>query len=209
MKIVKFAKAAFAVITLSIFLAAGLLCGIQMEQNRLKQEEQLETVEEIAVVNLDEGIYTDRGKLNYASELMEFPGEHFVATSLEAARTGIYDGSFAAYIIIPAGFSANAESINSIPQKSVIEYAVNPNLKAQVSNRVIADINNFESTISRNIEEEKIAVGMKLITEESFAKLMEEIDAMQNVEQKKIDEVIVIIRQEMESIYLYMMVMEN
>ncbi|TCL60973.1 hypothetical protein EDD76_10170 [Kineothrix alysoides] len=151
MKIIKFTKVLTVLTAISIFLTAGLLSGIQLEQNRLKQEEQLEAVEDIAVVNLDEGIYTDEGKINYAALLMEFPSDNFVSTGLEEARTGIYDGSYAAYIIVPASFSANAESINSIPQKSIVEYAMNPNLKSVVSNHIIAEIKNFESIMGRNM----------------------------------------------------------
>jgi len=150
-KIIKFTKVLTVLTAISIFLTAGLLSGIQLEQNRLKQEEQLEVVEDIAVVNLDEGIYTDEGKINYAALLMEFPSDNFVSTGLEEARTGIYDGSYAAYIIVPASFSANAESINSVPQKSIVEYAMNPNLKSAVSNHIIAEIKNFESIMGRNM----------------------------------------------------------
>ena len=49
----------------------------------------------------------------------------FEYTSLEAARAGLETGRYGAYIIIPAVFSRNVESINSTPQVSQLEYAVN------------------------------------------------------------------------------------
>ncbi len=81
--------------------------------------------EKIAVVNLDEGVRGRTGQVNYAEKLSRFPSMDFEYTSLEAARAGLEAGRYGAYIIIPAVFSQNVESINSTPQVSQLEYAVN------------------------------------------------------------------------------------
>lgn len=133
-----------------LFLAAGLL-GMQNEKNRILQEEEAETVTDIAIVNLDQGVYEDNKIHYYSNELMNLELDNLVSENLEMARQGINNGSYAAYILIPAEFSQNAVSINSVPQKSVLEFAVNPNLREDVSRLTMANIKNFEINLNTNM----------------------------------------------------------
>ena len=135
----------------SILLLVGGIFGFQNERNRIKQEDQAEIVTDIAIVNLDEGIYENSGKKFYSTELMDLDVDNLIPENLEVARMGINNGNYAAYIIIPAEFSANAVSLNSIPEKSVLEFAVNPNLRDDVSRLTMANIMNFEISLNTNM----------------------------------------------------------
>ncbi|MBR5798735.1 MAG: hypothetical protein IKY23_01605 [Lachnospiraceae bacterium] len=115
------------------------------------QEEQAEVVTDIAVVNLDEGIYEGNEKVFYFSELMNLEEDFFVPENLEAAREGINNGSYAAYILIPAEFSENAVSINGEPEKAILEFAMNPNLREDISRLTMSNIKNFEITLNTNM----------------------------------------------------------
>ena len=139
------------VLLAGILLFAGCLIGMQNEKERLKQYEQAEIVTEIAIVNLDEGIYEDGEKIYYSSELMDLEADYLVAENLETARQGILNGSYAAYILIPAEFSRNATSINAIPEKAVLEFAINPNLREDVSRLTMSNVKNFEISLNTNM----------------------------------------------------------
>ncbi len=69
--------------------------------------------------------------------------DYLVVENLETARQGINNGTYAAYIVIPSQFSHNAISINQEPQKAVLEFAMNPNLREDISRLTMANIKNF------------------------------------------------------------------
>lgn len=141
-----------AILTLAgILLLAGGLLGMQNERERLKQQEQAETITDIAVVNLDEGIYENGEKVFYSTALLDLEADYLVSENLEAARQGILNGSYAAYILIPAEFSQNAASINSVPEKAVLEFAINPNLREDVSRLTMSNVKNFEISLNTNM----------------------------------------------------------
>ena len=136
-----------------LFLTLGLYWGIMNE--RKEQEagaNQWETVERVAVVNLDEGSDIDGEKINYGSELGVYPNDNFVGASLEEARAGIYNGTYGAYIVIPPTFSKSVESINDFPQKAEMSYAMNPNLsdatRLIVTDEVSLYMKNLNDTLS-------------------------------------------------------------
>lgn len=135
----------------TILLLAAVLLGMQNERKKISREEQAETVADIAIVNMDEGILEDHKTKYYSNELMSLELDNLVADNLEAARQGIYNGSYAAYIIIPADFSQNAVSLNDVPTKSTLEFAVNPNLREDVSRLTMANIKNFEINLNTNM----------------------------------------------------------
>lgn len=120
--------------------------------NSEAQKNQTLTIEKIALVNLDEGTEVDHSIKNYGVEFVGSLGSGYEVTGLEQARKGLENGLYAAYIIIPAAFSKNIESINSEPVKSNIVYKINRNLEAASREKVIADITSFNSSLSTNIE---------------------------------------------------------
>lgn len=121
------------------------------EQARLKRQQQEEVTTAIAVVNLDEGIWEEGKRIYYSSELMSIEEEIFVAENLETARQGIFNGTYAAYILIPSDFSERAVSINTIPEKAVLEFAINPNLREDISRLTMLNVKNFEISLNTNM----------------------------------------------------------
>lgn len=151
MKLQKTVKIISFVLLEGIILLSAGLAGMYNEQEKMKQEEQAETVENIAIVNLDSGVAENNKVRYYSQELMNLEADNLVSESLEAARQGIYNGSYAAYVIIPAEFSENAVSLNTVPEKATLEFAVNPNLREDVSRLTMSNIKNFEINLNTNM----------------------------------------------------------
>ena len=80
----------------------------------------------IAIVNLDEGVGYDGQLEVYSSQIIQFPENNctYEYTSLSDAETGIVDGRYGAYIIIPATFSESIVSINATPSPCNIDYVI-------------------------------------------------------------------------------------
>lgn len=93
-----YTKILFAMI---ITLFAGLSAGAVITYRYMTyiQQQKIST-DRIAVVNLDEGVTTADGTQYYAADLVSYPGDNFVQTSLEEARVGLADNIFAGYIVI-------------------------------------------------------------------------------------------------------------
>lgn len=136
-----------------LFLCVGLYVGTHKErQEQAAGVEREETVDIIAVVNLDEGADIDGTKINYGRELGVFPNENYVNASLEEARSGILNGTYGAFIVIPPSFSDAVESINEFPQKAELSYTINPNLsdatKLIVTEEVVEYLSSMNDTLS-------------------------------------------------------------
>lgn len=133
-------------------LATGIFAGIRYEQYQQAKRERLEEhVDVIAVVNMDEGITQGEEQINYASQLMQMPGENYVTTGLNEAKAGIGNGTYAAYIVIPEDFSESVVSVEGNPQKILLEYAFNQRLDADTKERAMNDVYAFETTLNTNI----------------------------------------------------------
>lgn len=107
--------------------------------------------EKIAVVNLDEGVQSGGRQINYASELSRFPTMDFEYSSLEAARTGLETGRYGAYVIIPAVFSQNVESINEAPQVSQLEYAVNRSYSGKLQYEILYNVQSYMDSLNNRL----------------------------------------------------------
>ena len=107
--------------------------------------------DKIAVVNLDEGTRRDGRQINYAQELSRFPTMDFEYASLEAARTGIEAGRYGAYVIIPAAFSQNVKSINTAPQVSRLEYAVNKSYSGEGQYKLLYNVQSYIDSLDNRL----------------------------------------------------------
>lgn len=116
------------------------------------QEKEPLTINKIALVNLDDGVEVNEQYRYYGTEFISELDDNFEITSLEQARRGLDNNLYAAYIIVPATFSKNVESINSSLTKSNITYKINPNLDYVIREEVITDIWVFNNSLSTNIE---------------------------------------------------------
>lgn len=138
-----------------IFITGGLFLGYKLAddssvEKKFTTKEQTD-VRTIAVVNLDEGIVLDEKTINYANELIDFTDENLVNTSLEDARNGVEEGIYAAYVIIPATFSQNVNSINETPVESEIQYTLHDNLTSQAGLTTMSNIYMLIKNLNNNV----------------------------------------------------------
>lgn len=105
----------------------------------------------IAVVNLDEGVSKNGRVVNYASEISRYPSDDFYSTSLEDAKRGLLTGDYGAYLVIPATFSENVESLNVKIQKAQITYSVSNQLKNTIKLEVKDEINEYTKQLNQSI----------------------------------------------------------
>jgi len=141
-------------------LTIGIGVGIYYRDTTDK-EIKADTIRLIALVNLDEGVYANGERINYAAGLIPHVSDNFVSVSLTEARNGVGEGVFAAYIIIPATFSISAQSINVKPENIMLEYALNPNLDESVRTDVVKDIHDFENILNSNLSYMYISAILK------------------------------------------------
>lgn len=134
-----------AFIMLSVGIASG--AAVMFRYMTYVQSQKI-SADRIAVVNLDEGVTTDEGMQYYAADMVSYPGDNFVQTSLEEARGGLSDNVFAGYIVIPPDFSESVQSLNAVPARTSIQYAINPNLTDAMKYIVSGDISEFNSAVN-------------------------------------------------------------
>ncbi len=150
------------VILLICILGAAAFCGAgsllerggdTAKQKAYAASDKRESREsgKIAVVNLDEGISGKEGQVNYAQKLSRFPSMDFEYASLEAARTGLETGRYGAYVIIPAAFSQNVESINTEPKVSRLEYAVNQTYPDKKQYELFYNVRSYIDSLSNHL----------------------------------------------------------
>jgi len=96
------------------------------------------------------GVEIDGKKTYYAQNMMMLPNDNFSLTNLEDARTGIKNGVYAAYIMVPVTFSDSIESINGTPVKATLTYEMNENLKTSIKPEVLKDLHEFQALLSEN-----------------------------------------------------------
>lgn len=139
-------------VLLAILMTTAFYAGTRLERARdAKPVAVKEWVRTIAVVNMDQGLNTQNEAVNYGTQLMSFTKDLYMSTSLEDARTGVEKGKYGAYVIIPPTFSQNVWSINTNPQKAILDYAVNPNLSEDALADVIYDLKAFEMKLNTDI----------------------------------------------------------
>lgn len=140
------------VITAAAFLllAAGFLAG-RMSMGQRADTGKKDESSVIAVVNLDEGVRLGDRTVNYASNLIHLSGGSYVYAGLEDARNGVYTGEYGAYIVIPAGFSADVESLNTVMSKSNITFEINEQLVQEKKITILKQVNTFIQSMADNV----------------------------------------------------------
>jgi hypothetical protein len=129
----------------------GVRFGRDNKLPMLKAEKEY-TTKRVAIVNLDEGVARDDGTvLNYASELLSSLDSSFTFAGLADARSGVSGGVYAGYIIVPATFSSDVESVNSNPNPSDIQYFVSSNLTKNSQSDVIYHLLDFTEKLNSDI----------------------------------------------------------
>lgn len=125
----------------------------QYAESKGKSDENISEgkIYKIAVVNLDEGITRGGERINYANQIVRFPSISFEYSSLEEARTGVENGKYGAYIIVPAGFSQSVASLNTTPRPAQLEYLVNKELAGEAQYRLLYDVVSFGESLNDNL----------------------------------------------------------
>lgn len=151
-KVKKWLKTALCGAGVLVLLMLSGFLGTRIERNRQKSLElQKEQVSTIAVVNMDNGVRVGNEQVNYASQLMGFPNDHFLVTGLTDAKAGIDNGIYAAYVVIPETFSESVTSIENDPRKVILVYQYNNKLVEEAEIQAVNDINAFTVLLNSNI----------------------------------------------------------
>ena len=90
-------------------------------------------------------------KLYYAQNLLSTQGENLKFTSLNDAKIGLENGTYAAYILLPSTFSASIESINEKPVKVELEYELSDKLAPESKAGIVKGIEDFKLKLSNDI----------------------------------------------------------
>lgn len=115
------------------------------------EEEKLD-VTDVAVVNLDEGADYKSEKVYYAQQILDFSeADGFKYTSLSDAMSGLDNGTYGAYIVIPADFSSNVLSINDSPAVSKIEYTLSDMITDTSKYETLLKITNLSNDLDNDL----------------------------------------------------------
>lgn len=141
----------------------GFFTGRNSMQEKTTQSKKVKKVntETIALVNQDVGIKVNDETVNYATKLLTDIPDNFSITGLEIARNGLKSGNYAAYIILPTSFSENVISLNNVPRKSEIQFAINPNLNDEIQEKVTLDTLAFINGLNHDLSYMYISTVLK------------------------------------------------
>ena len=159
----KIVKAGVGILILGCCLGGGYYAGSQTNSNDIKPvavvkedkpvKEKLYNTNLIAIVNADEGIQKEDKVVSYSQSLLGTLTLPYEITGIEDAKQGLENGKYSAYMILPGTFSASVESINTTPQKAVLEYAVAQNLTQEAQANAIYSVGNTFTTLNNGISE--------------------------------------------------------
>lgn len=133
-------------------LAIGIFLGTQLEQYEQNQTNgHLHNSTQIAIVNLDEGVLYQNEQRNFAKEILETYPEGYTLTGLEDAKTGLTDGRYAAYVILPSDFSVNVASINTDPKKSLLKYEIGGDLSQEATDKAWQSVMKLKERLNDDV----------------------------------------------------------
>ena len=151
-------KVLYGIIIFFLILALGIVIGIWGTKWHVNKKQEAESkknteliTDKIAIVNLDTGVMVDEENVNYANKLLTDLEDNFLFTGLEDARTGYETGIYAGYMVIPATFSQGVVSLNDMPVRTEITYAINEELAPEVKEQVIYDVMEFMAELDDKI----------------------------------------------------------
>lgn len=164
----KIIRTGLAVLSVSVAVAAGYFAGMRVEQaeNGRRMQELSRTDKEdrgtkIAVVNMDEGIDTSSGKVQYAAQLIPYTGVEYTVTGLADARVGVETGLYSASVIIPADFSQAVYSINTEPSVSHLTFTISNTVSGEKREQAIRNVKAFGEKLSDSLTQIYLSSVMK------------------------------------------------
>ena len=126
---------------------------VSIKKGEKKEKDKTYDTDLVAIINMDEGVEKDGETVSYSNSLMGTLNIKYEVTGIEAAKQGLENGKYSAYLILPGSFSAAVESINTSPQKATLEYAIAQNLTQPALTEAIYSIQDAYSTLSNGISE--------------------------------------------------------
>lgn len=123
--------------------------NVQAQEQRIAERS---TSDRIVIVNLDEGTMINDERIIYASQLLSDLPENFSFTGLEDAKLGCSNGVYAAYLVVPATFSQSIVSLNTVPVKTQVQYAIQDNLAENTKEKVIHDVVGLIGELNNRVE---------------------------------------------------------
>ena len=157
----KWVKAVLGTLVIGLCLGGGYWLGRQSapsgrEEAALAEREEIEEeydTDLIAIVNMDEGVQKGSETVIYSQSLLGTLDVSYEVTGMEAAKQGIESGRYSAYLILPGGFSAAVESINTSPQKAVLEYAISQELTKEALADAVYHVQDIYAALNNGIGE--------------------------------------------------------
>lgn len=132
--------------------SGSFYAGTKFEKSETnKENNRTQTVQKIAVVNLDEGVQEEDTIRFYSNELIKNEGLEYVPATLNEAQSGIATGDYGAYIIIPATFSESVRSVDGIQSRAELLYDINPYLDSDTRMLVSQMVCKMFEDVSDNI----------------------------------------------------------
>ena len=157
----KWVRAVLGISVIALCLGGGYWLGRQSDPGRQEEAppaESRENEEEydtdlIAIVNMDEGVQKGSETVIYSQSLLGTLDVSYEVTGMEAAKQGLENGTYSAYLILPGGFSAAVESINTSPQKAVLEYAISQELTKEALADAVDHVQDIYASLNNGIGE--------------------------------------------------------
>lgn len=144
----------FKIFILLIIVVLSFLLGNYFgskEEFTIEKPRKNQSSNKIAVVDLDDGVEIGNEKKFYSKEIIELPDLNFVHTALGDARSGLEEGVYGAYIVIPSTFSENVSSINKNPTKAKLKCEIGNNLDESIRAQVIYNLLKFEKKVNNDL----------------------------------------------------------
>lgn len=176
-------------------LISGYFFGVHWEQKKAGRqlEEQREREREaglkIAIVNMDEGVSKGESNLQYAAQLLPYAGVEYTLTGLQDARTGVENGFYSAYVVIPPNFSQTVYSINTEPSVSNLTFTISSKISPEKREQAIQNLETLSENLNNNLTKVYLSSILKefhdvqdvsetiLANDDKDAKLLDSIDA--------------------------------
>lgn len=164
----KIIRTGITILLVSAAVSVGYFAGIHTEQaeNERRAQEARSDKEgrgtKIAVVNLDEGVETGNGQVQYAAQLLPYTGVEYTVTGLADARIGVETGMYGASVVIPSDFSRSVYSINNQPTESRLTFTVSNEISEEKREQAIRNV----EAMGRNLNDSLTQIYLSSVMKE-------------------------------------------
>lgn len=165
----KILRTGITILLVSAAVSAGYFAGMRTEQagnERRAQEparsDKKDRGTKIAIVNMDEGVETGNGQVQYAAQLLPYTGVEYTVTGLADARIGVETGMYGASVVIPPDFSRSVYSINNQPAESHLTYTISNQISEEKREQAIRNV----EALGRNLNDSLTQIYLSSVMKE-------------------------------------------